>query len=319
MSIEEAKLMEFRPKGDELFMPDKVQQQIDFIKQVMKENMIKDHHYGIIPGTKKPTLLKPGAEMLCLVFRLSPRYEITKTELPNGHREYEVICELSSITSGKLQGEGVGMASTMETKHRYRWANKVCPHCSADKIFASKQEYGGGWYCNKHKGGCGAKFKEEDPQITSQATGRRENADVADQFNTILKMAKKRAHTDAVYTVTACSDIFQQEEDNPPDDGGPEDNEPEDGDKGKKYRTKAEAEAAKKKAAKGKAKKDEKPKYLSKEDCEALVAYARSYDWTEEEFQSLISDNGCATVNEVTYDKLKPMMARIDGGGPPEE
>lgn len=39
----------------------------------------------------------------------------------------------------------------------------------------------------------------------------RERSDIADVYNTVLKMAKKRAMVDAVLTVTAASDIFTQD------------------------------------------------------------------------------------------------------------
>jgi hypothetical protein len=45
----------------------------------------------------------------------------------------------------------------------------------------------------------------------SQAAGRVENADLADTYNTVLKMAKKRALVDATLTATAASDIFNQD------------------------------------------------------------------------------------------------------------
>ena len=44
------------------------------IRQAMEQAMEVGHHYGKIPGTAKPTLLKPGAEKLCLLFRLDPQY-----------------------------------------------------------------------------------------------------------------------------------------------------------------------------------------------------------------------------------------------------
>lgn len=40
---------------------------------------------------------------------------------------------------------------------------------------------------------------------------RKENPDIADTYNTVLKMAKKRAQVDATLTVTGASDIFAPE------------------------------------------------------------------------------------------------------------
>ena len=38
-----------------------------------------------------------------------------------------------------------------------------------------------------------------------------ENPDIADVYNTVLKMAKKRAHVDATLTVTGAADLFTQD------------------------------------------------------------------------------------------------------------
>src|SRR6185295_4560350 len=40
------------------------------VRLIQRELMEKDEDYGIIPGTPKPTLLKPGAEKLCNVYGL---------------------------------------------------------------------------------------------------------------------------------------------------------------------------------------------------------------------------------------------------------
>src|SRR3990172_6710405 len=188
-----------------------IKHQIQVIQGVMQGAMVKDTHYGTIPGTDKPTLLKAGAEKLCLTFRLSPTYVVTKTDLGHDHREYEVRCTLTHIPSQRVFGEGVGVCSTMESKYRWRKAERVCPACGKSAIIKGKEEYGGGWVCFKKKDGCGAKFGDNDEKITSQQSGRVENQDIADVFNTVLKIAKKRAHVDAVLTATAASDIFAQD------------------------------------------------------------------------------------------------------------
>ena len=98
-----------------------VKDQITKIQDLMASVMKVDEHYGIIPGTgKKPSLLKPGAEKVCFIFRLEPEYKIERHELAGGHREFEITCILRKIGSGEKVGEGVGSCSTMETKYRYR-------------------------------------------------------------------------------------------------------------------------------------------------------------------------------------------------------
>jgi hypothetical protein len=99
----------------------------------------------------------------------------------------------------------------MESKYRYREGKRKCPACGSEAIIKGKAEYGGGWLCFAKKGGCGAKYKDGDPTIECQQAGRIESEDPADQYNTVLKMAKKRAHVDATLTATAASDIFTQD------------------------------------------------------------------------------------------------------------
>lgn len=144
------------------------------IRQVLDEVMVEGHHYGQVPGTKgAPVLLKAGAEKLAMVFRLAPRFDVVAKELPGGHREYLVTCEMHN-QAGDLLGSGVGSCSTMESKYRYRWKGE------------------------------------------GKGRTRAENPDIADTYNTVLKMAKKRAQVDATLTVTGASDIFAPD---PVDDG----------------------------------------------------------------------------------------------------
>lgn len=192
--------------------PEKIQEQVNVIQKVMKQVMKNNEHYGTIPGCgTKPTLLKPGAEKLCTVFRLSPTYDLKRTDFENGHREYEIICALTHAPSGQLVAQGLGLCSSMESKYRYRQADLTCPSCGKAAIIKGKKEFGGGWLCWAKKGGCGTKFGDNDEAITKQPQGKVDNEDIADCFNTVLKMAKKRAHVDAVLTATAASDIFTQD------------------------------------------------------------------------------------------------------------
>lgn len=190
-------------------------EQTKLVHNVFKTIMIKDLHYGIIPGTKKNTLYKPGAEILALLFNLSATYEKEKTDLPDNHREYEVTCKLVNKFTGIVWGEGVGSCSTMEAKYRYRNSEQKCPECEKDTIIKGKKQYGGGWLCYQKKGGCGAKFQDGDKLIENQNMGKVEHEDPADYYNTVLKMSKKRSFNDAVITSTAASDIFEQTDDLP--------------------------------------------------------------------------------------------------------
>ena len=47
-------------------------ERVQKVQEVAKQVMQEGHDYGKIPGVDKPTLFKPGAELLALTFRLDP-------------------------------------------------------------------------------------------------------------------------------------------------------------------------------------------------------------------------------------------------------
>jgi len=195
-----------------------VQNQVAKIQDLMKSLMKDGEHYGIIPGTQKPSLLKPGAEKLCFIFRLTACYDVTVNDLPNGHREISVKCTLKHMGTGEIVGEGVGSCSTMESKYRYRnqevktdvgpvtkdyWALPKDDPKAREQYLVKL--YGPGKYRAKKADGEWRVFKIE-------GEGEKiENPDIADVYNTVLKMAKKRAHVDATLSACAASDIFTQD------------------------------------------------------------------------------------------------------------
>ena len=189
-----------------------VKAQVQQIQALMADMMKDGEHYGkSFEGDTKKNLLKPGADKLMFMFRLRPDFEQEIKELPNGHREVITHCKVYQIESGNKIAEGVGSASTLESKHRYRNEKRKCPECGMETIINGKEEYGGGWICFAKKGGCGKKFKIDDPVIAEQKIGKVENPDIADVYNTVLKISKKRAYVDATITATAASDIFTQD------------------------------------------------------------------------------------------------------------
>lgn len=187
--------------------------QVALIQQIMSATMQEGEHYGRIPGCgDKPTLLKPGAEKLCLTFRMAPTYDVKEVHLDRGHREYRVTCELTAVLSGNKLGQGVGFCSSTESKYRFRQGaseptDKPVPRAYWDirqEDPAKAQEL---------IGGKGFSVKKVDGQGWMIAKGgeKVETDNPSDSFNTVLKMAKKRALVDAVLTATAASDIFTQD------------------------------------------------------------------------------------------------------------
>ncbi|TGN20798.1 hypothetical protein [Leptospira idonii] len=174
------------------------------IQKLMKEVLREGEHYGNIPGTNKPTLLKPGAENLCFTFRLCPKIQDQIRDLGNGHREVLSTCSIYSLESEELLASVSGSCSTMESRHRYRGSTfeltgEPIPQDSKEK----KAEYrrkgfgmrniGGEWHWVRYTG------------------GKIENSDLADTWNTVLKIAQKRALVAAVLVSLAVSDMFNQD------------------------------------------------------------------------------------------------------------
>jgi hypothetical protein len=188
---------------------------VEFVRTVMREGI----DYGKIPGTDKATLLKPGAEKLCTLFGLTCRFDLVRaTEDWAGSQNdgepffyYLYRCQLWRGES--ILSEGDGSCNSFEQKYRYREAQRRCPSCGLAAIIKGKEEYGGGWLCFKKKGGCGMKFADQDQAIISQPVGRVANENIADQVNTIQKMAQKRALIAATLLAVNGSEFFTQDGD----------------------------------------------------------------------------------------------------------
>lgn len=193
------------------------------IVKFVQKIMVKDQDYGVIPGTNsKPVLLKPGAEKLCSFFGLEPEFTVLNEdadwtgERHGGEPFYYIRYHCRLTRNGVTRGVGEGSCNSWESRYRYREGKRKCPTCGADAIIKGREEYGGGWLCYAKKGGCGAKFADKDKAIIDQVVGRIPNPDVADQVNTIQKMAQKRALVPATLLATSGSEFFTQDlEDSP--------------------------------------------------------------------------------------------------------
>lgn len=196
-----------------------IKEQVNYIQEIMASVMKDGEHYGAIKGCgDKKVLLKPGAEKLMMTFRFCP--EITGMDDPycsGDHREYRIKVKIYS-RAGEFLGDGVGSCSTKESKYRYRTGevqltDKPVPQkywtLKKENFSKSLQLIGGPGHTTK---------KDASGQWVIAIQGEKaEHDNPADYYNTVLKMAKKRAMVDAILTVTAASDIFSQDIDDPED------------------------------------------------------------------------------------------------------
>ena len=142
--------------------------------QTMVHTHLKEgHDYGVIPGTRgKPTLLKPGAEKICSLVGLSQRFELI----------------------GKTEDWDKGLF-VYEVK------------CSLVSIKTDQVIAEGLGECNSYE----TKYRYRWQKDKSGRSVQIDNPNPANERNTILKMAKKRAHVDAALNVAALSNLFTQD------------------------------------------------------------------------------------------------------------
>ncbi len=187
---------------------------VAFVRGLMHEGT----DFGIIPGTgDKKVLLKPGAEKLTTFFGLTKRFTVESAvedwsgDAHGGEPLFHYTYRCQLWRGDLLVAEADGSCNSRESKYRWRKGERVCPACGQATIIKGKAEYGGGWLCFAKRGGCGAKYQAGDQAIESQEVGRVANPDVADQVNTIQKMAQKRALIAATLLAVNASEFFTQD------------------------------------------------------------------------------------------------------------
>lgn len=213
-----------------------------FTQRIMKNGI----DYGAVPGTDKPTLLKPGAEKLSAFFGLTPAFEpieIIKDWTGRDHGEpffeYQYKCRL--FRGDRLIAEGIGSCNSWEKKYRYRWVSEdeVPFHLNPDNLLSrksgliefefaiNKRETAGRYgkpaeYWDAFKTAIAAgdaikttrktsSGKDLDAWMIETVVYRVPNEDIFSQVNTIDKMAQKRALVAAVLIGVNASEFFTQD------------------------------------------------------------------------------------------------------------
>lgn len=167
-----------------------MREKVSIVQSFFRDVMVQDEDYGIIPGTAKPSLLKPGAEKLCEFYgyAITIKEERKTQNIETGYCEYEVVVALVSRRTGEVIAEGVGAANTMESRYRWRWVWERDLPAGVDKSSLQTR--------STRNGGTQYRLENEDPWSL---------------WNTVKKMAKKRALIDATLSATRSSGLFTQD------------------------------------------------------------------------------------------------------------
>lgn len=167
--------------------PQEAKKRLIDLQSFVKSVMHKGEDFGLIPGIKKPSLFKPGAEKLSEIYGLAPSYivDACTEDWDKLFFYYRIRCILRR--GDKHVSEGLGSCNSREDRYAWRWCSEKQVPVSMDKGLLRKKKGQYGW------------------------SFRIPNDDICSQVNTVLKMAKKRAFVDAVITATRSSGLFTQD------------------------------------------------------------------------------------------------------------
>ena len=219
---------------------------VEFTRRIM----VKDQDFGEIPGTNKPTLLKPGAEKLCNFFGLEPEFTpiVEDLDWTGAQHGGEVFCyaryRCRLLREGRVVGVGEGSCNSWEAKYRYRWVaeEQVPEHLDRTLLlkrgvrrtlcefeFAIERAETTGTYgkpaehWQRFRDAIRTGTARPVEKLTRRGNSvaweidvdtalyRIPNPDVADVVNTIQKMAQKRALVAATLIATSASEFFTQD------------------------------------------------------------------------------------------------------------
>jgi hypothetical protein len=219
---------------------------VEFTRRIM----VKDQDFGEIPGTSKPTLLKPGAEKLCNFFGLEPEFTPIVEDLDwmGAQHGGEVFCyaryRCRLLREGRVVGVGEGSCNSWEAKYRYRWvAEEQVPEHLDRTCLLKRESHRTLWefdfaiergettgtygkpaeHWQRFRDAIRSGAARQVEKLTRRGNSvaweldvdtalyRIPNPDGADVVNTIQKMAQKRALVAATLLATSASEFFTQD------------------------------------------------------------------------------------------------------------
>lgn len=148
-----------------------VQQQVNQLQYLMRQVLKDGEHFGIVPGTRGGKPTLYQSGAEKIAFMFKLVPRYRVEKISLGGGHREVEVTCTLYQRGSDVVEGEGIGSCSTMESKYRY----------------RKQWEGG------------------------QSRRVENPDIADTYNTVLKMAKKRALVDAVKSTTAASDIFTQD------------------------------------------------------------------------------------------------------------
>lgn len=176
------------------------------VQAFVQAQLKKDTDYGIIPGTKKMSLLQPGAEKILQLFQCSIELECVREveDFDHGFFYYKYRATVIHTPSGRTMIKGLERScSSKETKYATRkvWDNKA----TAEDIANGKK------FTSTYQG-----------RTSTYYIVKRTSDELAEDINTYQSMAQKRCVVAATRIVTGATDLFEDDDgsDERPPQGG---------------------------------------------------------------------------------------------------
>lgn len=166
-----------------------IRQRVEVVERAQRELMRPDVHFGVVPGTKDPSLWQPGAEVLCLAFNLAAEFDTADLSAA-GEYTYRVRCRLVDRNTGLVVGSAQAEATTKEDRWGWRRAASDAEY-EATPADRRRIKYG------SKRGGGSYEVKQvrQDPDTVR---------------DTVLAQAEKRAFVRATKRTVGASHLFKE-------------------------------------------------------------------------------------------------------------
>ncbi len=162
---------------------------LSLLRELVTEVLVKGRDYGKVPGIQAEFLWDPGASQIIASFNchVGPRRFLSFVD---DVQKIAVVMEVPLIhtPSGAEVGSGIGAASTLETKHKYRWVD-------------NPREWGFGEEAIKSM-----KTKNQDGRTVYRVV----NPEHDELLNTVIRMASKRAEVDAAQGLPGAASAIRE-------------------------------------------------------------------------------------------------------------
>lgn len=168
------------------------------LQEITKKVLQPGTDYDTIPGTPKPSLLKPGAENLLRFYGLGHKMQVAEQvkEWKEGFFYFSYKCTVHKTLESGVEivlSECEGSANSKESRYRDRWVSEK--KLSDFNITST----------------AGLQFREKNGNWGPYREYKVENPDPFSIINTLQKMAQKRALVGATLQATGASGLFTQD------------------------------------------------------------------------------------------------------------